>query len=268
MKTATQPMSQDIFHQEFLQFEAQLKSYLLRLTANRQDTEDLFQETYLKALMKRSDFQGKSTLKTWVFAIATNLARDYFRMRQRWPDDIQDRCRERTQSDPGKVAAMQQLVAQSPAEQYEFREHIDYCFTCVAKALEIEQQLVLILKDIYRFTVSEIMMILKLSEGRVKYLLSESRRLMIDIFDKRCVLVSKKGVCYQCSEINGFINPKQDERRQQLAIKMIREAENGASKEHLFDLRTALVQQIDPLNAPGTDLHLYLLELMPESLPD
>jgi len=185
-------------------------------------------------------------------------------VRRRWREDTQDRCREATQASPEKVARMREIVADSPAEKYDFKEHIDYCFTCIGKTLEIEQQLVIILKEIYEFTVSEIMEILGLSEGQVKYALSEARHTMADIFDRRCELVNKSGVCYQCSEINDFINPKQNAREKLVQLKLYKETQNGSSQERLFDLRAELVRSLDPLEAPGADLHAYLLGLMPE----
>lgn len=254
------------FQAEFQLLLGKLKSYLFRITASRQDAEDLAQDTYIKAAKNLASFAGKSALKTWVFTIATNLARDNFKAQRRWREDTQDRCREDTQAVPEKVAAMHYIVKNSPAEKYEFHEHIDYCFTCIAKTLELEQQLALILKEIYDFKITEIMEILQLSEGKVKHALAEARYLMNDIFDRRCALVNQNGVCYQCSEINGFINPKQNEREQLLQLKMYRAAQNGTTPDHLFELRAELVRQLDPLNAPGATLHAYLLERMPESL--
>ena len=259
-------MTAEEFQAQFLGFQANLKSYLFRLTASRQDAEDLAQDTYLKAASNLASFAGKAALKTWVFTIATNLARDHAKVQRRWREDTQDRCREDTQASPHKVARMREIVKNSPAERYEFHEHIDYCFTCIAKTLEIEQQLALLLKEVYDFKIAEIMEILRLSEGKVKHALAEARQLMNDIFDRRCVLVNKSGVCYQCSEINGFINPRQNEREQLIQVKLYREAQNGAPRERLFDLRAELVRGLDPLHAPGTELHAYLLELMPESV--
>jgi RNA polymerase sigma-70 factor (ECF subfamily) len=114
-----------------------LTSYLFRLTTNRQDAEDLVQDTYLKAIRNLSGFAGNAGLKTWVFSIATNLPRDHHRTRKRWYEDTQDRCREATQAAPEKVAEMRRRVNNSPADQYEFREHISYCFTCLTKTLSI-----------------------------------------------------------------------------------------------------------------------------------
>ena len=267
MATVLPTLTDAAFQEEFLQLRPQLVSYLFRLTTHPQDAEDLAQDTYLKALENLSKFAGRSSLKTWVFSIATNLARDHFRVRSRWGEDIQDRCREATQSSPEKVTEMHRIVNSSPAEKYEFHEHVDYCFSCIAKTLEIEQQLALVLKEIYDFTVAEIMEILQLSEGKVKHAIADARRIMGEIFDRRCVLVSQQGACYQCSEINGFINPKQDAREAMLRLKLVQEAQNGASKERLLDLRSELVKMIDPLNVPGSELHAYLLSLMPRHAP-
>lgn len=250
------------FEAQFVQFQPELQSYLFRITANRQDAEDLAQETYLKAVNNLSGFSGRSSLKTWVFTIATNLARDHFRARHRWRADIQDRCRTATKSSPEKVATMHRIVQQSDAARYEFKEHIDFCFTCIAKTLKIEQQLALILKEVYGFRGVDIMEILHLSKGKVKHALADARRTMTEIFDRRCALVNQNGVCYQCSEINGFVNPKQEAHEKEVSL--CQAAEAGASKEHLFDLRAELVRSIDPLAAPGATLHAYLLELMPQ----
>ena len=261
-KTAPPVLSEEDFEAQFLALRNQLHSFLLRVTANRQDADDLAQDTYLKAARRLDSFAGRSSLKTWIFAIAYNLARDHQRSKNRWRDDIQDRCRTATQSSPEKVAKMRSIVDNSPAEAYEFREHIDYCFTCLGKTLTIEQQVTLILKHIYRFKISEICRIVGSSEGKVKHILAEARRIMIGIFDRRCTLVSQKGVCHQCSEMSGFFNPKQDARKRMIQLQLHQEAQNGASKDRLFELRAALIENVDPLLAPGADLHAYLLELM------
>lgn len=49
---------------------------LLRLTRNPADAEELFQETFLRALRAGSRFDPSRRFKPWIFTIATNLARD------------------------------------------------------------------------------------------------------------------------------------------------------------------------------------------------
>ena len=62
------------FQSLFAAFQPQLKSYLYRLLANRNDAEDLTHDTFIRAFDQLHTFKGESTLKTWVFRIATNLA--------------------------------------------------------------------------------------------------------------------------------------------------------------------------------------------------
>lgn len=255
-------VAQPAFAERFVALYDELLAYLFRLTAHRADAEDLAQQTYLKASHGFAGFRGRSSFKTWVFTIATNLARDHFRARQRWYEDSQDRCRETTQADAKKVARMHALVAEGDAAAYEFREHISYCFTCIGKTLPLKQQLVVLLKEVYRFKVSEIQQILAMSEGQVKHALGSGRRTMTGIFEERCSLISKRGACHQCSEMAGFVNPRHDAQVAANQQKLAQAAEQGASAERLLDLRAALFQHLDPLAAPMASLHEYLLELV------
>lgn len=247
---------------EFIDFQDQLTAFIYRLVTNRQDTEDLTQETYIKAFKKLDTFREESSFKTWVFAIACNLAKDHLRKQDRWDVDYQDNCRTATFASRDIQMAMGNIAMSSPQGKFELKEHIDYCFTCMAKTLPIEEQICLMLKEIFDLKVAEIMHIAQLTEGQVKYALSKSRKSMVNIFDGRCALVHKKGVCHQCSELNGMFNPKQDFQQKALELKMVQEKDTNDS-EHLFDLRVKLVKAIDPINADGYDLHNYMLENLP-----
>lgn len=57
-------------------FHRPLYGTLLRLTRNPADAEELFQETFLRALHAGSRFDASRRFKPWIFAIAVNLARD------------------------------------------------------------------------------------------------------------------------------------------------------------------------------------------------
>lgn len=247
------------FHQLFSEFQGPLKSYLYRLTANRNDTEDLTHDTFVKAFDKIASFKGNATLKTWVFTIATNLAMDLLRKRQRWPVDAQDRSRAASLNKPEVVELYLHFNQFSPHGSYEIREHIDFCFTCISKTLPLEQQIALLLKDAYGFRVKEITRIMGRSTGRVKHRLRDARQAMQEIFDNRCSLVNKNGVCYQCSELNGLFNPKQETQVELTKLELVRAAESQ-EKEGLFELRAKLIKSIDPLNAEGADLHDFIMQ--------
>src|ERR1700748_2204561 len=78
------------FQALFAEFQDQLRSYLYRLLTDRNDVQDLIHDTFIKAFDKIATFNRQSSLKTWVFRIATNLAYDHLRKLKRWPADAQD----------------------------------------------------------------------------------------------------------------------------------------------------------------------------------
>lgn len=60
--------------------------YLIRLLQNEAEAGDLAQETFVRVYQHRDRFQPRSKFSTWLYAIATNLARDRFRWRERHPN--------------------------------------------------------------------------------------------------------------------------------------------------------------------------------------
>ncbi len=245
--------------EQFESFRGQLKSYLLRMTTSVHDTEDLLQETYIKAQEKLTTFKGESSLKTWVFAIASNLARDLLRSKKRWPENVTDICKDAALNNPAFFAESMNIRMTSPQGNFEIREHIAFCFTCVSRSLPLEQQLVIFLKEVYHFQVKEIATIIGNTVAMVKYYLNEGRNKMIDIFDHRCSLINKKGICHQCTELNGIYNPKQETQIELTKIKMAREA-SKLDKQELFDLRMKILEELDPFESGAAELQLHHLD--------
>jgi RNA polymerase sigma-70 factor (ECF subfamily) len=252
-------MKTDELTVEFETFRGQLKSFILRMTASVQDTEDVIQETYLKAHSKIDTFKGESSLKTWVFAIASNLAKDLLKSQKQWPENVIDICKDATLSNPQFFREAIHIRETSPQGVFEIKEHIALCFTCVSKSLPLEQQLALLLKEVYGFSVREIARIMNQTDAMVKYYLHVGRSKMIEVFDNRCSLINKKGVCYQCTELNGIFNPKQKAEEELVKIKMVKEA-GDKSKEELFDLRMQILQELDPFESGAAVLQLHHLE--------
>ncbi len=71
----------ELLDELILQYQHRLLRYLLYLTGNREMAEDLFQETWMRVLMRGSQFNGNSRFDTWLFAIARNLVTDLRRRR-------------------------------------------------------------------------------------------------------------------------------------------------------------------------------------------
>lgn len=248
------------FHNLFSEFQPQLKSYLYRLLADRNDMEDLAHDVFIAAFENLSKFRGESSLKTWVFTIATNQAKKQLKNKKRWFTDTLDRTRILAHREPEVMYLVDHASQNAPQRIFEIREHIDYCFTCTSKMLVIEQQIALILKNIYDFKVKEIGEILNTTDGRVKHLLHDARKTMMSIFEDTCAFVNQKGVCNQCSELNGRFNPKQDRQAELMKIKMVRNRKEY-NRSELFDLRVELAKGIDPLHAKGADLHEAFMKI-------
>jgi RNA polymerase sigma-70 factor (ECF subfamily) len=252
-------MTGDELALEFEGFRGELRSFLLRLTASVQDAEDLVQDAYLRAALKLETFRGESSLKTWVFSIAANLARDLRRAQQRWPENVTDLCKDAALSNPDFLPAALHLRHTVPQGDFEIREHIALCFTCVSKSLPLEQHLVILLKEVYGFTVAESAQILRLSEAMVKYYLHAARGRLADVFDRRCALINKQGPCHQCTELNGIFNPKQQAQQALVQLEMARQAENP-DRQALLDLRLQILRELDPFTSGAAALQLHHLE--------
>ncbi len=77
----------EVFHQH----NKKLLNFIRKRIANREDVEDILQMTCLEVLRNRHKFAGASRPETWVFGIAVNLIRNYYKNQQgRWLLDSLD----------------------------------------------------------------------------------------------------------------------------------------------------------------------------------
>ena len=249
------------FNAEFLALSKQLLSFLFRLTCNKQDAEDILHDTFL-AVSKNSDkYEHKSSFKTWVYAIAINLAKNKKRVQKKWALDIQDKGEQAHLESP---ALMQQLIQKynsKPNTDFEIKEHINYCFNCITKTLDLNQQICLWLREFYGFTVKEIELITGLTNGSVKHNLIYSKNHMSSVFEKRCAFVNKNGVCHQCSALKGILNLGQEKMAKISQSKFKKQASKNKS---LLKIRINMIKDLDPLSSPNSHLHTYMLEKIPD----
>ena len=83
---------------------------------------------------------------------------------------------------------------------------------------------------------------------------------MLRIYDESCALVNKQGVCDQCSQLNGWFNPAQEQQAALMQIQRVKERDQH-NRQALLRLRTLLIREIDPLLTHGADLHELFLRL-------
>jgi RNA polymerase sigma-70 factor (ECF subfamily) len=76
-------MAEDAFEAVVAGHHAEIRRYLLRLTARTSDADDLSQETFLRAFRAYGSLPAGANVRAWLFAIATNLCRNHFRAQKR-----------------------------------------------------------------------------------------------------------------------------------------------------------------------------------------
>jgi len=72
-------LEQEELTEWFDSYGESLLTYILLMVRDYQQAEDLTQETFIKAYKHYQQFENKSSLKTWLFSIAHNVTKDYFR---------------------------------------------------------------------------------------------------------------------------------------------------------------------------------------------
>jgi RNA polymerase sigma-70 factor (ECF subfamily) len=98
-------------------YQHRLLRYLLFLTGKREVAEDLFQETWMRVLLRGAQYNGKARFDTWLFAIARNLVIDLSRKRTMASlDEMSDGGDD---DRPFEVA----MSGPSPLDQFQSREN-------------------------------------------------------------------------------------------------------------------------------------------------
>jgi RNA polymerase sigma-70 factor (ECF subfamily) len=70
-----------LLDQLIVRYQHRLLRYLLYLTSNREQAEDLFQEVWMRVMLRGGQFNGKARFDTWLFTVARNLVIDLRRKR-------------------------------------------------------------------------------------------------------------------------------------------------------------------------------------------
>lgn len=258
-------MLAEIRPEDLENYRSSLVGFLYRIVLDRPLADDLAQQTIIRAWEKRTTFQGNSSLKTWVYAIAINYVRSELRNRKPFPRNAQDLGKALAESDPQYHRYLRQLTVSDPAAIFEVKDYISTCFSCVTTMLPLDQQLALLLVEIGQFSNKEVASILGRPLGTVKHWLLLARRQMVEIFDARCSLVSKRGACFQCSELNGWFNPRRDQQKDLVATGLTHSA-SIPEKRAMLRLRSCLIAALDPSSAPGFPIQDGLLQLIRQAV--
>jgi RNA polymerase sigma-70 factor (TIGR02960 family) len=163
----------------------ELHVHCYRMLGSVQDAEDALQETLLAAWRGLSDFAERSSVRTWLYRIATNRCLNARRDGARRPPvpvppftpPEPTRRGEVTWLQPYPDALLAELpdTSPDPAARYETRESIALAFVVALQELPPRQRAVIVLCDVLGFPVGEIAGMLRTTEGSIKGALQRAR---------------------------------------------------------------------------------------------
>ena len=166
-------------------YRSELQLHCYRLVGSVQDAEDLVQETLLAAWRGLGRFEGRSSVRAWLYRIATNRCLNALRARARRPQEAPPiveppeptRRTEPTWLEPYPDALLEGVADTSPepATRYETREAIALAFVAALQHLPPRQRAVLVLRDVLGFAAAETAAMLDSSEASVKGALQRAR---------------------------------------------------------------------------------------------
>jgi len=149
---------------------------LYRLTENPEEARDLTQETFLRAFQSIRSFRGDSDLRTWIYRIAINQARNRWRWwRRRRRDSTVSIDSTDENGKPALVATLKAENVQSP-EQDTLAHERERILRNALKGLRRVYRETVILRDIEGFAYEEIAVALDISVGTVKSRLARGRQ--------------------------------------------------------------------------------------------
>ncbi|MBV9818122.1 MAG: RNA polymerase subunit sigma-70 [Solirubrobacterales bacterium] len=166
-------------------YRHELQLHCYRIVGSVQDAEDLLQETLLAAWRGLDQFEGRASVRAWLYRIATNRCLDMLRANRRRPEDLQrmieppkpTRRAEPIWLEPYPDILLEGIADQSPGPhaRYETKETIALAFTAGLQHLPPQQRAVLVLRDVLGYHADETAEILDTTAASVNSLLRRAR---------------------------------------------------------------------------------------------
>jgi RNA polymerase sigma-70 factor, ECF subfamily len=150
---------------------------LYRMTENAEEARDLTQETFLRAFQSIVHFRGESDLRTWIYRIAINQARNRWRWwrRRRREATVSFDAPEVGGGRLGLVATLKATTVRDPEQDALLSERERALKKALSSLKRVYREAV-ILRDIEGFAYEEIATTLDISVGTVKSRLARGRQ--------------------------------------------------------------------------------------------
>jgi RNA polymerase sigma-70 factor, ECF subfamily len=175
---------EDAFRELTDRHRRELQVHIYRIVGSAQDAEDLLQETLLAAWRGLDGFEGRASVRAWLYRIATNRSLDALRASRRRPEE--ERMPEMPEptrwSEPVWLQPYPDLLidgipdaAPGPEARYETREATALAFIVGLQQLPAQQRAVLVLRDVLGYRAGEVAEMVETSEASVNSLLRRAR---------------------------------------------------------------------------------------------
>ncbi len=175
----------DAFRRLTERYRRELQLHCYRIVGSMQDAEDLVQETLLAAWRGLEAFEGRASVRSWLYRIATNRCLNALRSKSRRPREVPamaeppepTRRTDPVWLEPYPDVILEDLAERSPgpAARYEARESIELAFIVALQHLPLRQRAALVLHDVLGFRTAEVAEMLDSSDGSVKGALQRAR---------------------------------------------------------------------------------------------
>jgi RNA polymerase sigma-70 factor (ECF subfamily) len=168
-------------------YRGELRAHCYRILGSVADADDAIQEALLRAWRGLAGFEGRSSVRSWLYAIATNAALDITRHRSRRELATDFAAAAWVGASPGPALIdrpwlepypdswLLDDVRLSPEARYEQRESVELAFVLALQYLPPLQRAVLLLREVVGFSTEEICSQLRTSAPAVNSALQRAR---------------------------------------------------------------------------------------------
>ncbi|MEJ2152187.1 MAG: sigma-70 family RNA polymerase sigma factor [Gemmatimonadota bacterium] len=176
---------QQALREECLRHLDALYGAALRMTRNRQDAEDLVQETFLKAIRNLHRYRDDGSCKAWLFRILTNTFIDRYRSSQRAPqlvefeDETPIKAQDQLDGETGAGESIEALTDHNSVHEFLSKFVVDEVKSAIDGLPDIFRDAI-VLRDIQGLSYQEVADALGIPIGTVMSRLYRARRLLQD----------------------------------------------------------------------------------------